>query len=233
MSEHFLCSPLGDSALIISFGNTLSPSVNRQVQQAAVCLSKIEIPGIIELVPAYTTLTVFYDPCQTGSTTPYETVQQRIILALKSSPPCSNNPGKLIEIPVCYETEFAPDLPSVAQHNRLSIDEVIELHTANTYQVYFLGFAPGFPFLGGMDKRLSTPRLTTPRQSIPAGSVGIAGEQTGVYPLSTPGGWQLIGHTPLPLVNFELDPPAILQPGDRIRFKSISRDEHTEWETSL
>ena len=137
-----------------------------------------------------------------------------------------------IEVPVCYEGEFAPDLDQVASHCNLSSEEVINLHTAAIYDVYFLGFAPGFPFLGGMDKRLSTPRLESPRLEIPAGSVGIAGEQTGIYPLSTPGGWQLIGHTPVSLVDFNDDSPTLLKPGDRLRFKAISYKEHQALETN-
>jgi inhibitor of KinA len=130
-----------------------------------------------------------------------------------------------VEIPVCYGGDFGPDLKSVADRNGLTPDEVVTIHCKSTYPVYMIGFAPGFPYLGGMSERISAPRLDTPRERIPAGSVGIAGTQTGVYPIETPGGWRLIGRTPLRLFDAVRDPPSLLQAGDRVRFTAIERGE--------
>ncbi|KEQ19506.1 5-oxoprolinase subunit PxpB [Endozoicomonas numazuensis] len=228
MNHPCQCTPLGDSALLLSFGDQISPKTNQIVHAAAKQLLKAEYAEVIEMVPAYTTLTVYYDPCQILSGTPYEILKEKILNTLQSIKVSETKPGNLIEIPVCYENEWAPDLEQVARHCHLSPEEVINLHTSAIYDVYFLGFAPGFPFLGGMNKKLATPRLDNPRLKIPEGSVGIAGEQTGIYPLSTPGGWQLIGHTPVPLVDFGSDSPTLIKPGDRIRFKTISFEEHQE-----
>ncbi|WP_062261314.1 5-oxoprolinase subunit PxpB [Endozoicomonas arenosclerae] len=231
MNHPCQCSPLGDSALLLSFGNQISPQINQKVHAAAERLRQARLDSVIELVPAYTTLTVYYDPCRITSGQPYEMIKEQVLNRLQNLESKKVGTGKLIEIPTCYDKEFAPDLEQVAKHCQLSPEEVIGLHTSATYDVYFLGFAPGFPFLGGMNKKLATPRLENPRQKIPAGSVGIAGEQTGVYPLATPGGWQLIGHTPISLVDFEKESPTLLKPGDKIRFKAISRSEHQEMET--
>ncbi|WP_448216100.1 5-oxoprolinase subunit PxpB [Endozoicomonas sp. 2B-B] len=224
------CFPLGDSALMLCFGDRISPKINLIVHTAAKQVLEAASPEIIEIVPAYTTLTVYYDPCQIQSATPYEALKEKILNLLQTLKVGQTNVGNLVEIPVCYESSFAPDLDRVAKHCRLKTEKVIDLHTSATYDVYFLGFAPGFPFLGGMNERLSIHRLENPRLSIPAGSVGIAGEQTGIYPLSTPGGWQLIGHTPVSLVDFSNDHPTLLKPGDRVKFTAISSREHQEME---
>lgn len=224
------CFPLGDSALLLCFGDRISPKINLIVHTAAKQLLESAYPEIIEMVPAYTTLTIYYDPCRIQSATPYEALKEKMLNALKTLKVDDTSAGNHVEIPVCYESDFAPDLERVAKHCRLSPEEVIDRHTSATYDVYFLGFTPGFPYLGGMDKKLTTPRLDHPRLTIPAGSVGIAGEQTGIYPLSTPGGWQLIGHTPIPLVDFSNDSPTLLKPGDRIKFTAISFKEHQEME---
>ncbi|MBX6395501.1 MAG: 5-oxoprolinase subunit PxpB, partial [Alicyclobacillaceae bacterium] len=137
--------------------------------------------------------------------------------------------GRLVEIPVCYGGEFGPDLAYVADYHGLTPERVIEIHSSTEYRVYMIGFAPGFPYLGGLSPELATPRKTSPRLTIPAGSVGIAGNQTGVYSVSTPGGWQIIGRTPLVLFRPDLHPPSLLKAGDRVRFYPISREEFTRW----
>jgi inhibitor of KinA len=136
---------------------------------------------------------------------------------------------RVVEIPVCYGGEFGPDLGYVAEHNQLSVEEVIEIHTSGQYLVYMIGFAPGFPYLGGMSERIMAPRRQSPRLAIPAGTVGIAGMQTGVYPIETPGGWQLIGRTPLALFRPQDNPPSLLQSGDIVRFCQISDKEYEEY----
>jgi inhibitor of KinA len=133
--------------------------------------------------------------------------------------------GRTIEIPVCYDPEFGPDLEFVAEHNKLSVEQVVRLHSTAEYLVYLIGFVPGFPYLGGMPPQIAAPRLPSPRPVVAAGSVGIAGEQTGIYPLSTPGGWRLIGRTPVLLFDPEMRPPSLFVPGDRVLFRPISREE--------
>ncbi len=175
-------------------------------------------------------MTVFYDPievvkktkCRDGAGEVIRLLKERIDLAGQHE---DIQIGEQVTIPVCYDTELGPDLNHVAQANGLTREEVIDLHTANEYLVYMIGFAPGFPFLGGMDERIATPRHGDPRAEIPAGSVGIAGKQTGVYPISTPGGWQLIGQTPLKLFSADREVPSLLKAGDRVTFKAISKSE--------
>ncbi|HKR84476.1 MAG TPA: 5-oxoprolinase subunit PxpB, partial [Terriglobales bacterium] len=178
-------------------------------------------PRIQNLHPAYASLLIDFYPL---SATPDEL--ESLILSL-----CSKLEGRqgvtaaAIEIPVCYEAEFAPDLENVAQHLRLSTEEVVTLHAAGEYRVYFLGFSPGFAYLGGLSQALQVPRLETPRTHVRAGSLGLAGEQTGIYPNDSPGGWQLIGRTPQRMFDPSQDSPSRLRPGDRVRFKRISRVE--------
>jgi inhibitor of KinA len=183
---------------------------------------------MIEHVPAYSTIAVYYDPlaCRpaTESGTPYTCV--RDILQKLTPSPEELPPGKLLEVPTCYGGDLGPDLPFVARHCGLSVGEVVDVHTSRTYRVYMLGFSPGFPYLGGLSDRIAVPRRPSPRVSVPAGSVAIAGEQSGIYPIESPGGWQLIGRTPLRLFEPDREPPALLRMGDEVRFRSISQEEY-------
>ena len=226
MTIPFTGSPLGDSALLITLGDVISDTVNHRVHQAAELITRARIPAVQELVPAYTTLTVHYDPCLLA----YETLWSELEQCLSRLSDQLQHTSRVIDIPVCYDIEFAPDLTEVAYYCSLTTEDVIRRHCQSEYQVYFLGFSPGFPFLGGMDPSISCPRKKSPRLKIPSGSVGIAGGQTGIYPLETPGGWQLIGRTPVALVDFKNPTPTLLQPGDQIRFKPISRDTFEHWE---
>jgi KipI family sensor histidine kinase inhibitor len=191
------------------------------------------IPGVIELAPAYTSVAVFFDPiavAKTGVTAEdeFEWFATRIRAAVARVPKpgwTRRSPSRTVEIPVCYDPEFAPDLDDVARHAQISTKEVVDLHCAAEYRVSCIGFVPGFPFLTGLAKKLATPRRGVPRKEIPAGSVGIGGAQTGIYPLRSPGGWNLIGRTPLRLFDPAKDPPALLCAGDRVRFRAITRDE--------
>ncbi|MGE8204587.1 5-oxoprolinase subunit PxpB [Heyndrickxia sp. NPDC080065] len=217
--------PLGDSAVLIEFGGEIDRKINQSVLTAARYLKDHPFPGMIEVVPAYTTLTVHYDPLQIKSVFPYDKVCQEISSRLEKAQSENGIKGQTIQIPVCYDKEFALDLSYVAESNGLSEKEVIDIHTSTIYDVYFLGFSPGFPFLGGMNTKIATPRKSSPRLIIPKGSVGIAGKQTGIYPLETPGGWQIIGRTPIPLFSLDKFPPTLLQPGDQVQFVSITREE--------
>lgn len=230
-------SPVGDRALRIELGTTIDEATQQRVQAACAALDAAAIPGFAELVPAYTTITVHYDPriaAEAGA--PADDIvgwlSTRAELALDKLPPKPTRKGNTVEIPVCYGGEFGPDLARVAAQAKLSPEEVIRRHSEGRYVVHLVGFSPGFPYLGGMDVALATPRLAQPRAQVPAGSVGIAGVQTGVYPVATPGGWNLIGRTPLKLFRLEDDPPALLQAGDRVKFKAITRDEFTKQEAT-
>ena len=207
--------PLGDSAAVVRFGDSIDRPTNLLVQTLSHFLSQHPLIGSVEFVPAYATVTVYYDPLRRSFEEVAKELQQ-VVSNLEITP---DEVPRTIEIPVCYGGEFGPDLEFVAQHNRLTPDEVIEIHSASVYLVYFIGFAPGFPYLGGLSDRITAPRRTSPRLRIPAGSVGIAGTQTGIYPLATPGGWQLIGRTPLALFRPDETPPTLLRAGDEVRFR--------------
>ncbi|QTN00448.1 5-oxoprolinase subunit PxpB [Sediminibacillus dalangtanensis] len=223
--------PLSESAILIDFGEPISVEKNMYIHQLTAALNAEPFPGFIEVVPAYTTLTVYYDPLAADSSNPYHHTCTRIEHAAHTLK-TDKLETKTIELPVCYDPEFALDITEVANHNGLSPEEVIERHTTQVYHVYFIGFAPGFPFLGGLDSTIATPRKQSPRRETPAGSVGIAGRQTGVYPIDIPGGWQIIGRTPRQLLHLNDRSPALLQPGDKVRFHAISKQEYLRQEES-
>ncbi len=230
-------TPLGDMALQIEVGDTIDEQTHRRVQTAWRALTLAPLPGVIEVVPAYTTVTVYYDPVQVVEAgAPEDAVVAwlglRVAERLKSPPKAEKAKPRVVEVPVCYDAEFAPDLALVAKHAGLKPEEVVRLHSAQQYLVYLIGFAPGFPYLGGLPKVLETPRHAKPRMSVPPGTVAIGGAQTGIYPLSTPGGWNLIGRTPLRLFRPEEDPPVLLCAGDNVRFRPIDREEFAKLEAA-
>lgn len=208
--------PCGDSAVSVRFEENISPETNARVTAFARAVEKARIKGVAELVPSYCALMVRYDP----TILPYK----NIISALgeiKSEKTEADGAERIVELPVCYGGEYGPDLSFVAEHAGLSAEETVRLHASADYPVYMLGFTPGFPYLGGMDARLNTPRLQTPRTHVEAGSVGIAGAQTGVYPVASPGGWQIIGRTPLRLYDPAREKPFLLTAGKKLRFIPI------------
>jgi len=216
--------PLGDAALLVRLGEESEAEQSLDaVLQATRRLELAQIRGVLDLVPAYTTIGVFFDPAQTGT---LDELRMSIESALRrDSASARTRADATIEVPVCYEEEFAPDLGTVAQHASLSPDEVIRRHAAANYRVSCVGFTPGFPYLSGLPPELATPRRASPRKEIPAGSVAIGGTQTGIYPRKSPGGWNIIGRTPLRLFDVERNPPALFEAGDRVRFRKISRQE--------
>jgi inhibitor of KinA len=228
-------TPLGDSALLVRVAENFDDAPEdalRKVLSAKRGLEAAQIPGVIEIAPAYTTVALFYDPVRAiDAGAPVENVfgwvEQRIRKALSEMEEIHADrvTGSFVEIPVCYETEFAIDLEEVAQRAGLHRKEVVDLHCGGDYRVHCLGFTPGFPFLGGLPRKLATPRRDVPRKEIVAGSVAIGGKQTGIYPIKSPGGWNVIGRTPLQLFDPQKDPPALLRAGDRVRFRSITRQE--------
>ena len=211
--------PVGDSGVLAVFRQEISEEVSAQVFALDAAVRAAGLPGLGETVPAFASLLIRYDPLQTD----YDCVAQAVSSLAEGLAPASAGAGRLVTIPVCYGGAFGPDLALVARHAGLAPQEVVRRHTAPAYRIYMVGFLPGFPYLGGLDPALFTPRLQNPRTSIPAGSVGIGGEQTGVYPVASPGGWQLIGRTPLRL--FDPDRPPLYAAGDRIRFVSITPEQ--------
>lgn len=221
--------PLGDAAVVVQFGERISPTIHLAIQAFNAHLVQHPFAGLRACVPAFTTLTVYYDPwlvSAQGQCQPYERVCDILRRRLRDVPPAPPATARTtIEIPVCYGGELGPDLAAVARHTGLTPAEVIARHAKPDYLVYMLGFAPGFPYLSGLDERLATPRRATPRPLVPAGAVGIAGPQTGIYSLPTPGGWQLIGRTPLRLFDPAADPPTLLRAGQQLRFVPIGAAE--------
>lgn len=212
--------PAGDSAVLITFSDQINLAVNQRILRLAQRLRASPQRGLVEVVEGYITLMITYDPLELN----YAAVENLLQQLLDEREEGLPNPHR-VEIPVIYGGMHGPDLAFVAEHNQLSIEDVIRLHAGRDYPVYMMGFMPGFPYLGGMDPQIAAPRLETPRSRVPAGSVGIAGEQTGIYPLDSPGGWRLIGRTPLRLFDPSREPPFLLNPGDVIQFVPIDEGQ--------
>ena len=208
--------PAGDHAVVVEYGDEIDPAINSVVHRAVAEIERADIDGVVEVVPTYRSTLVYYDP--------FQATFDDIAAALRGLSLDSGeveDVRRIVDIPTLYGGDYGPDLPFVASSAGMSEREVVQIHSGADYLVYAMGFSPGFPYLGGLDPRLNTPRLKSPRTSIPAGSVGIAETQTGVYPVASPGGWQLIGRTPLRLFDAESESPAVIQPGDRVRFVPI------------
>lgn len=213
--------PAGDAALTVELGNRIAIPLNRKVRVLALALEKAALPGVIEVVPTYRSLTVYYDPLSL----PLADLRREVEALFERLEAIPLPPPRLVTIPVVYGGEYGPDLPFVARHCGLTEEAVIRLHTRPTYHVYMLGFTAGYAYLGGMPKRLTTPRLPSPRLRVPAGSVGIGGNQTGVYPVESPGGWRLIGRTPLTLFDPGWEVPVLIRPGDQVKFVRITPED--------
>ena len=218
--------PCGDSAVTVEFGNRIDDQLNGAVHAFASAVEALGHPAIREVVPTYRSATVHYLP----HLLEYAALVQ-LLRPLTETQGGAGPFGAPVEIPVLYGGPWGPDLEEVAAHCGMTPEQVIAAHSAPCYRIYMLGFTPGFPYLGGMDPRLATPRRKEPRIRIPAGSVGIAGNQTGVYPIESPGGWQLIGRTPLRLFDLGSDPPILLQAGRSIRFVPIDEPTYHRWES--
>jgi inhibitor of KinA len=215
-------SPLGDSALIIEFADESSDRERllARALSAAETLEAANIPAVLDITSAYESLAVFFDPVRIK-----QDMEEKIRALVASAGVRVSRKRRRIEIPVCYDDEFALDLARVASQTFLKGDAIITLHSSTEYTVACIGFVPGFPFLAGLPEKLQVPRLESPRTNVPAGSVAIANAQAGIYPFQSPGGWNVIGRTPLRLFDANANPPALLQTGDRVRFRGITRDE--------
>jgi inhibitor of KinA len=224
-------SPLGDRALLIQLGTSIDEATHRRVRAVCARLTDAAVPGVVELVPAFTSVAVHYDPARVaGSPTdptagPHVRLESALRGALVDLRDETLPPAPVVEIPVCYGGELGPDLDDVARIHEITSDEVVRVHVAGDYLVYMIGFMAGFAYLGGLSERIATPRRPVPRTRVPAGMVGIGGSQTGVYPLDSPGGWNLIGKTPRRMFLPEKEPPTLLAMGDRVRFHAITRAE--------
>lgn len=210
----------GDTSLLVEFGNEISYEINAKVRAFNILLKKNNIDGIVETVPTYRSVTIHYKP----EIIRYKELTERLEVIIASIDDVKFEPASVVEIPVLYGGDEGPDLEYVAKYNNKTPHEVIEIHSSAEYLIYMLGFTPGFTYLGGMSKEIATPRKQTPRVKIPAGSVGIAGEQTGAYPIDSPGGWQLIGQTPVKLYDPNRENPILLEAGQFVKFVPIDRE---------
>ncbi len=216
-------SPLGDSALMIEFGNEISVQLNNRVLKLANFFTENSFTGFEEIVPAYSSLTIFYDVLKVRQNFPefataFEAVRNFAENALRNSTDFQTNQQRTVKIPVCFDKAFALDLDFIAANNNIAPEKVVEIFLGKTYRVFMLGFLPGFAYMGEVDERIAAPRITSPRKKVPKGSVGIAGKQTGIYSLESPGGWQIIGQTNIELFTPESQKLTFLQAGDSVRF---------------
>ena len=214
--EEVKISTAGDSALLIEFGQEISPEINARITAFVHLLKAQRIEGVQDMIPAFTSLLINYDPRVVN----YKTLTKRLQKLLKLDVNEETSTSRVFEIPVCYGGEYGPDIENIAKNAGLTEEEVIKIHSSKDYLIYMLGFLPGFSYLGGLDERIHTPRLANPRIRIPAGSVGIGGSQTGIYPLDSPGGWQLLGLTPVKTYDPERENPILFEAGDYALLKS-------------
>ena len=212
----------GDSSILIQFGNAIDPDINAKIAATVQLMKEQHIEGVVDIIPAFCSLLINYDPRVIS----YDEMKTRMEKILSVEIAAGARKKKVYEIPVCYGGEFGPDLSTIAEHAGLSEQEVINIHSSTDYLIYMLGFLPGFTYLGGLDERIHTPRLANPRIRIPAGSVGIGGSQTGIYPMDSPGGWQLMGMTPVKTYDPDREVPILVEAGEYIRFIPVDRAEY-------
>lgn len=233
LNKKITISALGDSSLMINFGDVIDEDINKKVLVLFNKLKEICHPYITDIVPAYSSLTIHYGSIiskqKTGfNKTIFEILDEQIKLIFEHSEIELPSP-LIVRIPVCYTEKYALDINEIAKEKNISVNEIIHVHTSKKYRVYMIGFLPGFAYMGKVDKKIAVSRKAQPRIVVEAGSVGIAGEQTGIYPFGSPGGWQIIGKTPLKIFDKEKDEPVLLHPGDEIEFYPITEDEFTNY----
>jgi inhibitor of KinA len=212
---------MGDSALRVELGDRIDPIVNARVIALAQAIQSAGLAGVVDVVPTYRSVAVYFDPLRTD----YDALVARVTREASSAVPAASSGSAPIRVPVCYGDEYGPDLGAVAAFAGMAEADVVRLHAARTYRVYMLGFVPGFAYMGTVDARIAAPRLPIPRVRVPAGAVGIAGVQTGIYPAATPGGWQIVGRTPATPFDLDRADPCLFKPGDAVQFYAIDRAE--------
>ena len=227
VKKHFRIVPAGDSVLIVEFEERIDPAVNARAIALADSIQGTAIAGIRDVVPTYRSVAVFFDPLKTN----YDALVASLERGAAQPVPEPSRDRVSIRVPVCYGGNFGPDLAGVAEFGRMSEEDVVAIHSAANYRVFMLGFVPGFAYMGIVDARIAAPRHSTPRVRVPLGSVGIAGAQTGIYPAETPGGWQLIGRTPVKPFDLSRAEPFLVKAGDQVQFYPIDRGEFDRlWE---
>ncbi|MBQ8026222.1 MAG: 5-oxoprolinase subunit PxpB [Oscillospiraceae bacterium] len=214
----------GDSSVLIEFGKEISPETNRRIAATVQLIHAQQIEGVVDMIPTYCALLINYDP----RVILFDPLVRRLEKLLEIEVSAGETKKRVYEIPVCYGGKYGPDLDVIARHAGLTEQEVIRIHSSRDYLIYMLGFLPGFTYLGGLDERIHTPRLQTPRVRIEAGSVGIGGSQTGIYPLDSPGGWNLMGMTPVKTYDPEREVPILVKAGEYIRFVPVSEEEYLQ-----
>jgi inhibitor of KinA len=219
---------MGDRALLIELGDQIDPSINEKVRELFLRLDRRPPEGVVELVPSYRSLMVVYDPLRTG----FDRLRDEILSLQQAADPSLVPQPRTLSVPVVYGGEYGPDLDWVAGFHKISPEQVVTLHTGTTYRVYMIGFTPGYPYLGELPEALATPRRETPRTVVPQGSVAIAQRQTGIYPVQSPGGWHILGWTPIRLFDASQWPPTPLEMGDRVRFFPIHKEDIHRWTSS-
>lgn len=219
---------MGDRALLVELGDQIDPLINERVRELFLKLDRRPLEGVVELVPSYRSLMVVYDPLTIGLVR----LREEILGLLQAADPALVPRPKTLNVPVVYGGEYGPDLEWVAGFHKISPEQVIALHAGTTYRVYMIGFMPGYPYLGELPEGLATPRRETPRTAVPRGSVAIAQRQTGIYPVQSPGGWHILGWTPIRLFDADQWPPTPLEMGDRVKFFPIQKEEIHAWTSS-
>lgn len=220
MNKNYTISPLGDRSVIVEWEQQIDPVIHQSVMQVFHYLRALKLATILDVIPAYASLTVVFDPLKLSK----NQIEGWVKKAL-SQQAIDLTPARKLEIPVCYHPSLAPDLVAMAEQKEVSVEEIIAWHTEQIYTVYMIGFLPGFPYMGKVADKLAAPRLKQPRVRVPAGSVGIAGSQTGIYPLASPGGWNIIGRTPLRLFNTHIAEPCFCRPGDQVQFVPVPLED--------
>lgn len=213
--------------LTISFGNAIDPEINKKVFQLYFQLLKVGHASWLDIIPAYSTLSIVYDvfTIRQKHASAFEWMKQQLEQVLSEAGNNKVIQSRQVQVPVCYDAEFALDADKFLKEKDISLEKLVEVHTSKSYQVFMIGFLPGFAYMGSVDQRISLPRISTPRTQVLAGSVGIAGEQTGIYPFDSPGGWNIIGRTPLKVFDLNAEQPVLFQPGDQVKFIPITKEE--------
>lgn len=227
--EKAVFHPAGDRSLVMEFGDSIDPAINARIRSMAKAIEESSELQVDEIIPTYRSIQLFYSPLEID----VQDLMEKLTELEKALPEEASADYRIVEIPTIYGGEYGPDLGHVAEHNGLTEEEVIEIHTGTDYLLYMLGFTPGFSYLGGMSEKIATPRLQKPRVKIPAGSAGIAGTQTGIYPVDSPGGWQLIGRTAVKLYDPLAQTPVLLKAGDYVRFVSVGEEEYRKIEEQV